>query len=505
MKDVYNQLFRIQNAQTGNETNSFLDTIQQSLAIGSWEVDLKTMEITWSAMTRSIHEVEDDYSPNVEEAIHFYEEGKYRDLITVLFNNAVNNGEEFDAELLIRTAKNNLKWVRSIGFPILKNNKVVKILGVFQDITEKTNTFKELEYKEKLIRTTIENAPNGMALVGLEGQIIDLNKNFCSYLGYTKKELMHTYVNKLSHPQDINIIPIHIKEMINREKDSFECEKRYLKKDGSIIYCLLSVSIVRDDANKPLHFISTIIDITKSKAINKKIEYLLQTTKSQNTRLQNFAHIVSHNLRSHSGNLEMLLELMQEEIPESTKNEFFPLISEAVNKLSETIQNLNEVADINTKEKQELESNNLLDFTNNALGTFRAEILDTNAKINIDINNKIEVLAVPAYLDSILLNFLSNAIKYKKEDSIPVININAEKINNYVKINIEDNGLGINLDLHKDKIFGLYKTFHQHEDARGLGLYITKNQIDAMDGKVEVASKVNDGTTFSIYLRYEAN
>lgn len=505
MKDVYNHLFRIQNAQTGNKTNSFLDTIQQSLAIGSWEVDLKTMEITWSAMTRSIHEAADDYTPNVEEAIHFYEEGKYRDLITVLFNNAVNNGEEFDAELLIRTAKNNLKWVRSIGFPILENNKVVKILGVFQDITEKTNTFKELEYKEKLIRTTIENAPNGMALVGLEGQIIDLNKNFCSYLGYTKKELMHTYVNKLSHPQDINIIPIHINEMINREKDSFECEKRYLKKDGSIIYCLLSVSIVRDDANKPLHFISTIIDITKSKAINKKIEYLLQTTKSQNTRLQNFAHIVSHNLRSHSGNLEMLLELMQEEIPESTKNEFFPLISEAVNKLSETIQNLNEVADINTKEKQELESNNLLDFTNNALGTFRAEILDTNAKINIDINNKIEVLAVPAYLDSILLNFLSNAIKYKKEDSIPVININAEKINNYVKINIEDNGLGINLDLHKDKIFGLYKTFHQHEDARGLGLYITKNQIDAMDGKVEVTSKVNDGTTFSIYLRYEAN
>jgi len=506
MKDVYNQLFRTQNVQTGNdETNSFLDTIQQSLAIGSWEVDLQTMKITWSSLTRSIHEVEHDFTPNIEEAIHFYEEGKYRELISMLFDKAVNNGEEFDAELLIRTAKNNLKWVRSIGFPIIENNKVVKILGVFQDITEKTNTFKELEYKEKLIRTTIENAPNGLALIGLEGQIIDLNKNFCNYLGYTKEELMYTYVYNLSHPEDINIIPIHINEMINLEKDSFECEKRYLKKDGSIIYCLLSVSIVRDDANKPLHFISTIIDITKSKAINKKVESLLQTTKSQNTRLQNFAHIVSHNLRSHSGNLEMLLELMQEEIPESTKNEFFPLISEAVNKLSETIQNLNEVADINTKEKQELESNNLLDFTKNALGTFRAEILDTSAKINIDINNKIEVLAVPAYLESILLNFLSNAIKYKKEDSIPVININAEKTNNYIKINIEDNGLGINLDLHKDKIFGLYKTFHQHEDARGLGLYITKNQIDAMDGKVEVTSKVNNGTTFSIYLRYEAN
>lgn len=504
MKDVYNQLLEIPNKQT-SKTSSFLDSIQKSIAIGSWEVDLETMVITWSPMTKSIHEVEEDFEPNIEEALNFYEEGHHRDLISILFDKAVNDGEEFDEELLFRTAKNNLKWVRAIGYPLIENNKTVKILGVFQDITEKTNTYKELEYKEKLIRTTLEHAPNGMALVGLKGEILNLNKKFSDYLGYSKAELMHTHVNSFSHPNDINIIPIHINEMINGEKDSFECEKRYLKKDGSIIYCLLSVSIVKDEANKPLHFISNIIDITKSKEANKKIKSLLQTTKSQNTRLQNFAHIVSHNLRSHSGNLEMLLELMQEEIPESTKNEFFPLINEAVNKLSETIQNLNEVANINTKEKQELESNNLLDFTNNALATFRAEIMETKAKIHIEIKDTIEVLAIPAYLESILLNFISNAIKYKKEDLDPVINIHAETVNDYVQIKIEDNGRGINLDLHKDKIFGLYKTFHNHEDARGLGLYITKNQIDVMNGKVEVTSKVNMGTTFTIFLKHEAN
>jgi PAS domain S-box-containing protein len=504
MKDVYNKLLHISNKQT-SISNPFLDSIQKSIAIGSWEINLETMEISWSPMTKFIHEVAEDFSPNVEEALNFYEEGYHRDLIAVLFEKAVNNGEEFDEEFLFRTAKNNLKWVRSIGYPIIENNKTVKILGVFQDVTEKTNTYKELEYQEKLISTTLEHAPNGMALIGLKGEILQLNKKFCDYLGYSKTELILTNVNSLSHPDDINIIPIHINEMINGEKDHFECEKRYQKKDGSIIYCLLSVSIIRDEANQPLHFISNIIDITKSKEANKKIKSLLQTTKSQNTRLQNFAHIVSHNLRSHSGNLEMLLELMSDEIPESTQNEFFPLINEAVNRLSETILNLNEVANINTKKNQELESNNLLDFTNNALSTFRAEIIETNANINIEIHNTLEVLAVPAYLESVLLNFISNAIKYKKEDIDPVINIHAEKVNNYVKIKIEDNGRGINLDLHKDKIFGLYKTFHNHKDARGLGLYITKNQIDAMNGKVEVTSKVNIGTTFTIYLKHEAN
>jgi len=501
MKDVYTQLLEISNNQSSTASSIFLDTIQKSIAIGSWEVDLKTMVITWSPMTRSIHEVEEDYNPNIKEAINFYEEGFYRDLICTLFDKAVNNGEAYDEELLFRTAKNNLKWVRAIGYPIIENNKAIKITGVFQDITEKTNIYKELEYNEKLIRTTVDHAPNGMALIGLKGEILNLNKKFSDYLGYSKAELMHTHVNSLSHPHDINLIPLHINDLINGKKDSFECEKRYIKKDGSIVYCLLAVSILRDDANKPIHFISNIIDITKTKEANKKIQSLLQTTKSQNNRLHNFANIVSHNLRSHSGNLKMLLQLMEEEIPESTKNEFFPLINEAVYKLSETIQNLNEVANINTQENQVLESNNLLDFTKNALGTFRAEIKETKAKVNIEINNTIDVLAVPAYLDSILLNFISNAIKYRKEDIDPVINIHAEKVDNCVKIDIADNGRGIDLDLHKDKIFGLYKTFHHHEDSRGLGLYITKNQIDSMNGKVEVSSKVNQGTTFSVYLK----
>ena len=108
-------------------------------------------------------------------------------------------------------------------------------------------------------------------------------------------------------------------------------------------------------------------------------------------------------------------------------------------------------------------------------------------------------------MDSLLFNFISNALKYKRDHIIPEITLSAEQSDKFIKIEIEDNGLGINLDLHKDKIFGLYKTFHNHKEAKGLGLYITKNQIEAMHGKVKVKSKINKGTIFSIYLKYETN
>ena len=201
----------------------------------------------------------------------------------------------------------------------------------------------------------------------------------------------------------------------------------------------------------------------------------------------------------------MLLDLMYTEVPEATNNEFVPLILEAVNKLSETIDNLNEVSTISADNNDDLQPSNLLDYTKKALANFSAEIKETKAIINIDIEEDIYVLAIPAYLDSILFNFISNALKYRHQDRTPKINLSAEQTKHYIKIDIEDNGLGIDLNLHKDKVFGLYKTFHNHKDAKGLGLYITKNQIEAMQGKVKVKSIINKGSVFSIYLKYETN
>jgi signal transduction histidine kinase len=101
-------------------------------------------------------------------------------------------------------------------------------------------------------------------------------------------------------------------------------------------------------------------------------------------------------------------------------------------------------------------------------------------------------------LESILLNFLSNSIKYASPERLPIINFNTIQKNNAIELSISDNGIGIDISKYHDRLFGMYKTFHGNKDARGIGLFITKNQIDAMGGKVEVFSEVNVGTTFKI-------
>ena len=110
------------------------------------------------------------------------------------------------------------------------------------------------------------------------------------------------------------------------------------------------------------------------------------------------------------------------------------------------------------------------------------------------------IRVIPAYLDSIVLNLFTNSLKYSSPKRRPLIEITAEKRENTISVSFKDNGLGIDLTRNRDKLFGMYKTFHRNKDAKGIGLFITKNQIEAMNGKIEVESTVDIGSTFKIYF-----
>ena len=118
----------------------------------------------------------------------------------------------------------------------------------------------------------------------------------------------------------------------------------------------------------------------------------------------------------------------------------------------------------------------------------------------VDMPKNLNIMGIPAYVDSIFLNLLTNGIKYSSPDRAPLLKISSEITDKNVILSFEDNGLGINLKRHGKKIFGMYKTFHRNKDAKGIGLFITKNQIEAMNGHIEVESEVNKGTTFKLFF-----
>lgn len=482
-----------------------LNKTNEVALIGTWEVDLIDNTISWSNVTKKIHGLGDDYSPVLETAINFYKEGTHRNKINDLFNKCVTEGEPFDEELMIVTNDNIEKWVRSIGFPVMEKGVCTRVYGVFQDIDEKNKVLKQLSNTEQKFRKTFDFAGLGMALVGMDTKWLRVNNSLCNMLGYTEEEFLKLKYQDFTHPEDLVDDEVLLKEALEGNLDDYKIEKRYIHKNGEIIWTNLTVSVVKDDEGKPIHFVTQINDISTIKKANKKVTNLLEITKDQNNRLLNFAHIVSHNLRSHSGNLQMLLDLMEIDTPELTQLETFPLLKDAVGQLDETVQNLNEVAVLNTKTELNLENLDLSSYVTKAISNINSVILDDSVSIINKVDDSFIVSAIPAYVDSIILNFLTNAIKYQSAHRYPVVTINAKRKDKFIVLSVEDNGMGIDLNTHGEKLFGMYKTFHKHKDARGLGLFITKNQIEAMGGRVEVLSEVEKGTTFNIYLQNEKN
>lgn len=227
---------------------------------------------------------------------------------------------------------------------------------------------------------------------------------------------------------------------------------------------------------------------------------LLALTNQQNARLQNFAYIISHNIRSHSANLTALVDLLQAATEESQATMFLQMLKTSTDKLAETIVNLNEIVTATTISSQLKEPRNLGQEVGRTLEALNVLLHQSNMSVSLAIPADVTVNVVPAYLDSILLNLFSNAIKYRSRSAAPCLALGCYREEDYVVLTIADNGQGLDLARNKDKIFGMYKTFHTNEDARGLGLFITKNQVEAMNGKIEVDSTVGVGSTFKVYF-----
>ncbi len=129
-----------------------------------------------------------------------------------------------------------------------------------------------------------------------------------------------------------------------------------------------------------------------------------------------------------------------------------------------------------------------------------ALINENDVSVTIDIPTALTIKGVLAYVESIILNLVTNAIKYRNREKKATLTIQASLDSEYVLLSVEDNGLGIDMDKYGQKLFGMYKTFHGNDDARGIGLFITKNQIESMGGRITVESKVGTGTRFMVKL-----
>jgi PAS domain S-box-containing protein len=308
---------------------------------------------------------------------------------------------------------------------------------------------------------------------------------------------------KRVHPDDRQKYMDDIKAYINGETNTYSNQHRVLCKDGTYKWIWDRGKVIEYDENgKPIRIIGTHADITEQKQQEEQLRHTLDMVSGQNNRLLNFAYIVSHNLRTHSSNFKMIMDILDD--PSTSKDEREELSShlkQVSEQLNDTIANLNEVVSIQTNIDIQTSEINLHTYFNRAIELLHNDISRWEVKVDNRIPVDCKLVYSPAYMESVIFNLLSNAIKYrslarKPEVAVSYFNLPGGK-HGFV---IADNGIGINLKKYGDQLFGMYKTFNGNRDAKGMGLFITKNQIESLGGSIEVISEVDKGTTFKVYL-----
>jgi signal transduction histidine kinase len=277
-----------------------------------------------------------------------------------------------------------------------------------------------------------------------------------------------------------------------------EAELRFVNDKGQTIWTQVVGKRVHDDKNGQDYVLCLI------RPIQQQVEQRM-VLESQNARLQNFAYIISHNISSYVANVDGLVQLItaEELSSEEAKELYSPLRNSSAN-LIEAVRHLNEILKIQKNSGLGKEKLGLLVEIEKVLSTLQGQLEASKLRVVLQVPESLEICIHPAYLQSILLNFCTNAIRYRKmEIPDPRLEIKAtENDDKSVALVFKDNGIGMDMHVVENKLFGMFQTFHNHPESKGLGLFMVKNQVDAMGGKITFDSEVGQGSTFTVHIPY---
>ena len=481
--------------------NELLNFAEQITLIGHWQWDVAFDRVEWSQNLYKVFEL-DQITNHLNFDTYFnFVHAEDKEIVKKYFENAAKNKvlEKFTHR--IRTTSGKVKAIQLLGKVLIDDKgNLTEMIGTCQDVTE-------IKMAEKKFRGLLESAPDAMVIVNDKGAIQLINKQSERLFGYAPEELYNKSVEVLI-PTKYSSIHTHYRKRFFENPNTREMGEGLdlfaLKKNGEEIPIQISLSPLHTEEG--LLVSAAIRDITKQKQAErnileakKNLEVIAKKLSRQNKQLADFTHITSHNLRAPVANLNSLMELYQLSQSETDRLFIFQKFDTVIQHLSLTLNTLIEALKTKIGDSNEgLEVVDLNEVFKNTIEILSGAILKSNAKIVSDFSAASTIRYNKVYLESIFLNLIGNAIKYKSEKRIPEIYVTSQIENGKIILKFKDNGLGIDLERHGHKLFGLNKVFHRHPEAKGVGLFLTKTQIEAMGGEISAASKINEGTTFTI-------
>lgn len=339
-----------------------------------------------------------------------------------------------------------------------------------------------------------ESSVDMLCIANFEGYFVNVNPSFIKLLGYTKEELLARRIDEFVYQHDKETTQ-GIREGIHKNKKLINFQNRYVKKSGELVWLSWSAVPVQDD--KIVYAIAK--DITHEMSLkNNRIEELANL-KSVNEDLIRLNYTTSHDLRAPINNLISLFELLDfDKITDEDTVQilhYMGISAKGVKESLESYLDLIENAGKNATSFSEVFFSTTVSKIKNNLG---AILTGSETQITTDFSGCESVYFDKAYMESIILNLITNSVKYTLPNSSPRIEMRTQIKEGHKQLIFKDYGMGFDLEKNGDKIFGLNQRFDTTQEGKGVGLYLIKNQLNSLGGEITVTSEPNKGATFYI-------
>lgn len=388
-----------------------------------------------------------------------------------------------------------------------EENLVLSIAAQAAVAIDNAHLYEEKLQAEQRVRIVLESIPQ-MAWTSLpDGYINYYNQRWYAYTGQTPEKARGEGWKEIIHPDDLALVTsAWLKALENGKAFEVECRLKGTSDAGVTYRWHLNRSVpVKDDNQMIKLWVGTCADIDDLKNVQESLVQKNNELKKINKDLDSFVYTASHDLKAPVINIMQILEeLKVSGIYASDDAQIFVnLLDKSLNQLHDTIEDLSALVKVQKNIDAPVELLSLKEIVDEVLLSLREDFNRSGAKVILEVDKVPDIPFSKANLRSVIYNLLSNSLKYRAPDRIPEIIIKSAAVPGYYLLSVTDNGLGLDIEAHKAKLFQMFRRFHDHVAGSGIGLYIVNRIIENQGGYIEVTSAVNEGTTFNLFIKRE--
>jgi PAS domain S-box-containing protein len=497
--DVVRRLVDQKTAELSKSEGHF-ELAMTGASVGVWDWDIINDNMYWSPILNKIFGINDkNFAPSFsyfERRLH--PDDRLKTIAEVKRHlEAPQNKNAFDIEYRLRKDDGQYVWIYTHGQTIWEGQKPVRIAGSILDITDRKQVEQALMASEEFLRSSMEHAPIGMALVAPNGKFLKVNKALCQLVGYSESEILLLDFETFTHPDDLAVDSTYMDQMLKHEIETYKIEKRYIHKEGQIVWILLSVSLIADNDNNPLYFIAQIQDISERKQADMIKQELLHKLTESNTELERFAYVASHDMQEPLRMIANFSKLIAQEYSKKLDEEgqeYIRLITDSTLRMQAMVADLLEYARIGNDATRvgSVDGNKEL---NQVLVNLSETIREHSAVITHDDLPIFK--GNPVQFMRLMQNLIDNGLKYQSAGTTAHVHIGVEDRGENWCISVRDNGIGIQ-QKYLTQIFEPFKRLHSWQQCQGtgLGLAVCKKIVENLGGTIWVTSEINKGSIF---------